>query len=159
MLLTKKRKSIELGHWDAVKANDSNRDTTKSHQAFGLIESETYYVLITWPSPRDFWEWLWKADTSTSCHCFTFLLFTVDFDSLSIGLCQRMRDTTFMQQSVSDFRNLLPKSKAMKSYQNCLQRAILWKHLLEIQGSLVLKMEKYKTYKWSPQDESGKLWN
>lgn len=35
------RKSVEVDHWGAVKANDSNRDTTISHQALSLMESET----------------------------------------------------------------------------------------------------------------------
>lgn len=82
--------------------------------------------------------------------CFTFLLSIVGFSSPNTGLGQGAVDITFLQQSISDFRELLSKSKAMGNYQNCLQRGILRKHLLHTWDAMVLKMEKYKILKWFP---------
>lgn len=92
-----------------------SRDTVISYQALSLMESETYYMLSTWPGPRDFWEWPSQATTST--YSSVSLLSTMDFNSPSIGLRQGAVDTTFLQQSSTDFRGLLAKSKAMKSSQ------------------------------------------
>lgn len=41
MVEAKKRENVELGHVGAVKANDSTRDTRISHQALGLMETDT----------------------------------------------------------------------------------------------------------------------
>lgn len=61
------QKEEELGHWDAVKASGSNRDTTISHETLGLMDqSDTCSVLSTWPGPRDFWERLREAAFSTN---------------------------------------------------------------------------------------------
>lgn len=158
MLSAKKRKSVELGHWDAVKANDSNRNTTESHQAFGLIESETYYVLITWPGPRDFGEWLWKAATSTSCHCFPFLLSTVDFNSLSIGLCQGMRHNFYATVCLW-FQRFATQEQGNEKWPKLPLKSNTLKAFTWGTGKLGAKIEKYKTCKWSPQDECGKLRN
>ena len=47
---------MQLSHWDAVKASDSNRGTTISHEALSLMESDTCTVLNTWPGPMDLQE-------------------------------------------------------------------------------------------------------
>ena len=60
-----KEEEVELGHGDAVKASDFNRDTTVSHGALGLMESDTCSVLSAWPGPRGFWERLWEAAFSS----------------------------------------------------------------------------------------------
>lgn len=47
----------------------------------------------------------------------------------------------------------------MQSYRGCLQRVILQKHLLETQDAMMLKMEKYKIFKWFSLKWMCKLWN
>lgn len=113
------------------------------------MKSETYYVLSTWSSPRDFWEWFWEAAATSSCHCFTFLPSTVDFNSLSIGLCQSTGDTTFMQRSVSISEGCYSSAKQWKPTQIAPKEQCL-KHLLETWDTMGLQMEKYKTLKGFP---------
>lgn len=151
----KKKKSVELGHWEAVKASDSNRDTAISPGAVGLMENDTCSVLSTWSGPGTSGrgsEKLPPAPTvlfhSPSPYC--------GFQTSILRALLGSRRYNFL--SLSDFRHLPCKSKTTKTYQKCPQRTGLWKHLLKTQHTMLLKMEKHKILPPTSK-ESGKLWN
>lgn len=144
MLEPKKRKSVELAHGAQQKPMPPTEAQLTRHRA-------SWGVTPTMFSALGLVQGLLGVDLRDSSQhpqfCFTFLLSIVGFSSPNTGLGQGAVDVTFLQQSISDFRELLSKSKAMRNYQNCLQRGTLRKHLLHTWDAMVLKMEKYKILK------------